>query len=256
MNKLKYDRYFYFDELNKFNNLIHFYTKKPFNFNSNIVSEMQIKDSYKIISNDFNYNFSKIKKCIQNHTNTVKIVDSNNVDDDFVNVDGLITNLKNVSLVTYLADCQAILLYDPVKKVIGNIHSGWKGTLNKILENAIKIMINDFSCNPSNIIACICPSILGCCFEVDEDVMLMFKKTFYDYNKYINLGNIENDKQKYYIDTVKININIMKNIGIRDDNIICSNVCTKCNSDVYHSYRKDKDKSGRNIALICLKDYD
>lgn len=256
MNKLKNDKYFSFDELNKFNNIIHFYTKRPFDFNKNTVSIDQIKCNYKMVSDDFNYNFNKIINCVQNHTNIVKVIDSNNLDDDFVNVDGLITNLKNVALVTYLADCQAILLYDPIKKVIGNIHSGWKGTLNKIIENAIKIMINDFSCNSNDIIACICPSILNCCFEVDEDVMLMFKETFSDYNSYISLGDLDNDKQKYYIDTVSINVDIMKNLGIHDNNIIFSNVCTKCNSDVYHSYRKDKDKSGRNIALICLKDDD
>ena len=256
MNNFKNDKYFTFDKLNKFDNLVHFYTKKPFNFNNNNVSLEQINNNYKIISDDFNYNFNKIKKCVQNHTNVVKIIDSNNLDDDFVNVDGMITNLKDVALVTYLADCQAILLYDPIKKVIGNIHSGWKGTLNKIIENAIKIMINDFNCSTNDIIACVCPSILNCCFEVDEDVMLLFKNTFDDYNRYISLGNIKSNKQKYYVDTVKINIDVMKNLGIVDNNIFCSDICTKCNSHIFHSYRVSKDNCGRNIALICLKDCD
>ena len=250
---MNYNKYFTFNELNKYSDLINFYTKKPFNFNENTISKDLINNNYEDICNDFNYNFKKIIKCKQNHTSNVKVINKENINDDFVNIDGMITNLREVALVSYLADCQAILLYDPIKKVIGNIHSGWRGTLNKITGKAINIMINNFKCNPSNIIACICPSILNCCFEVDEDVMLMFKESFSNYNNYISLGNIKNNKQKFYIDTVKINVDIMKRLGLSESNIICSNICTKCNHDIFHSYRNDKNKSGRNIALICLK---
>jgi len=244
------EKYFLFDNLSS--NVIHCFTKKPFDFNENLVKKEKVFENYKIIAKDFDYNFNYIKKSSQGHTNVVRVVDANNLADDFVNIDGMITNLPGVALVTYLADCQAILLYDPVNKVIGNIHSGWKGTLNKIINNAIDIMIKDFKCNPKNIRAFICPSILKCCFEVDEDVMLMFRKKFND-DRYFYQGEIKDNKQKYFIDTVKINIDMMLKLGIRNDNIVCSDICTKCNCDDFHSYRKDKDLSGRNIALICLK---
>jgi len=242
-----------FKKLLNYKDLIHCYTKKPFNFNENLVTKMEIQDYYKVISCDFDYSFTKIKKCIQGHTNTIKVVNEDTLDDNFINVDGMITNLNGVALVTYLADCQAILLYDPIMKVIGNIHSGWKGTLNKIISNAINTMVDKFECNVDNIVACICPSILDCCFEVDEDVMIMFKKNFSNYEDYIFLGEIKENKQKYFIDTVKINIDIMKKLGLKDGNIVSSNICTKCSSNIYYSYRKESNNSGRNIAIICLK---
>lgn len=241
-----------FEKLNNNNEIIHLFTKRPFNF-SKLTSTDKIKKDYQEIEQFFNYNFLKIKKPIQTHTNVVKIVTNDNLDDEFLDVDGLITNLKGVALVTSLADCQGILLYDAQKKVIGNIHSGWKGTLNKIIKNAIEIMQDNFNCNPKNIEAYICPSILKCCFEVDEDVVSMFKNNFDDIDEYIFKGEIKDNKQKYYIDTVSINVKEMEKLGLLKENIYCSNICTKCHADKYHSYRNDHDQSGRNIALICLK---
>ena len=241
-----------FEKLNNNNEIIHLFTKRPFNF-SKLTSTDKIKKDYQEIEQFFNYNFLKIKKPIQTHTNVVKIVTNDNLDDEFLDVDGLITNLKGVALLTSLADCQGILLYDAQKKVIGNIHSGWKGTLNKIIKNAIEIMQDNFNCNPKNIEAYICPSILKCCFEVDEDVVSMFKNNFDDIDEYIFIGEIKDNKQKYYIDTVSINVKEMEKLGLLKENIYCSNICTKCHADKYHSYRNDHDQSGRNIALICLK---
>lgn len=180
------------------------------------------------------------------------IIDKDNLLEDF-ECDGFVTNLRGVALVTYLADCQAIYLYDPVKGVIGNIHSGWKGTLNEIVNVGISLMIDRYECNVKDILAYINPSIMKCCFEVDSDVMLLFKKKFGNYSDIIFKGNIKDGKQKYYIDTVKINTNIMIDLGIRKGNIFCSNICTKCNSDKFHSYRNDGIEAGRNIGLICLK---
>lgn len=242
-----------FEKLNNNNEIIHLFTKRPFNFSKLTSTEDKIKKDYQEIEQFFNYNFLKIKKPIQTHTNVVKIVTNDNLDDEFLDVDGLITNLKGVALVTSLADCQGILLYDAQKKVIGNIHSGWKGTLNKIIKNAIEIMQDNFNCNPKNIEAYICPSILKCCFEVDEDVVSMFKNNFDDIDEYIFKGEIKDNKQKYYIDTVSINVKEMEKLGLLKENIYCSNICTKCHADKYHSYRNDHDQSGRNIALICLK---
>lgn len=253
MEKNVNNKYFTFEKLNNFENLIHFFTKKPFNFNENIINKEDILNNYKIIEKDFDCDFIKIKKSIQSHTNNIKIVTKNNLDEDFYNIDGMITDLTNIALVTYTADCQAILLFDPNKNIIANIHSGWKGTLNKIIENAIVIMKNEFGCNAKDIISCICPSILDCCFEVDEDVILMFKNNFNNYYKYISTGKKINNKQKNFIDIVSINVDIMKKLGVKEENIICSNICTKCNSNIFHSYRSDKDKSGRNIAFIGLK---
>ena len=155
-----------FKKLNE-QNVTNLFTFIPYNFRKNIVSDNEIKENYNKIQNDINHQFIKIVKPIQTHTNIVKVLNENNINDEFNDVDGLITNMKNIALVTSLADCQGILLYDDNKKVIGNIHSGWKGTFDKIIENAIKLMIDEFGCNPKDIEAYITPSIMDCCFEVD-----------------------------------------------------------------------------------------
>lgn len=244
------NKYIQFEDLNNDPNIIHFYTKKPLNFNPEMIEESIIAKEYEEIHKLLNYQSKIIIKPNQKHTNIVKKVEYSNINDRFDNTDGLITNLKDVALVTSTADCQAILLYDFNKKVIGNIHSGWRGTANRIIENAINIMINDYNCNSKDIKAYICPSILKCCFEVEEEVKEEFISKFKD----IDISDlIKKEKNKYKIDLVTINIRVMERLGILKQNIIKSNICTKCNTNNYHSYRGDGTICGRNIAYIALK---
>lgn len=252
----KEQNYLQFKKLNEHSNILHLFTLKPFNFRKNLVSEEEINNQYKTISNLLNNQNLYFLKPIQTHTNIVKCVTIENKCDEFNDVDGLITNLKNVALVTSLADCQGILLYDKNKQVIGNIHSGWKGTLNRIIVNAINLMVSEYNCNTSDIEVYICPSILKCCFEVDEDVKNEFENNFNDIsiNNYIELGEVKANKQKYYIDTTMINRDILINLGIKKENITISNLCSKCNNDIIHSHRFEGVNSGRNIAVISLKE--
>lgn len=212
---------------------------KPFDLkNENDLKELSKK--YKIIKGN------------QTHSTNVKVITKDNINEVFENVDGLITNLKNIYLLTVVADCQGILLFDKKNKVIGNIHSGWRGTLNRIIKNAVNIMINEFNSNVEDIKVYFSPCIHKCCFEVSIDVKEMFEKEFNDLEieNYITKGNRED---KYYIDTLKLNIDYLIKLGIKEENITYSDFCTKCNSDILHSYRKDKDLSGRNGLLISIK---
>ena len=208
------NKYFTFNNLNKYDDVIHLFTKKIFDFNSNTISIDIINNNYKKIENDFNYKFKCIKKSIQVHSNNVKILTNDNINEEFNNNDGIITNLRGVALVTYVADCQAILLYDPVNKVIGNIHSGWRGTLNSIISVALNLMKDTFNSKYEDIRVYISPSILKCCFEVDRDVMELFKDKFNYIDNFISFKENNNGEDKYYIDTVKINVKVMKKLGI------------------------------------------
>ena len=216
--------------------------------------------------NDDGYNYKKLYDCLNlNYNNLVRIqhqIHSNYVEkvDDlnkvYTDTDGLVTNLKDVSLSLRFADCTPIYLYDPVKNVIGNIHSGWKGTVQKIAEVGVKKFIEEYNCNPKDIIACIGPAIGKCHFEVDEDVKNIFEKTFFYMNiteQIIKKGEIKDNKQKYFIDTNLINRRLLEDMGLKSENIVESNICTVCHSDQLHSYRVDKEKSGRNTSIIGLK---
>ncbi len=247
--------YIQFKRLLQYSQITHCYTLRSgnkLNFPPAYKDEKTLKLSYKKICNCLNLDNNKIVKPHQTHTDNVQIVDEIKY---FNEVDGLLTNKKEITLLTTSADCISLLLYDPVKNVVGSIHSGWKGTLNGIILKAIEKMKNVYGSNVKDIICCICPSIRKCCFEVDEDVEKLFYKKYNklkNIDKIIQKGNIKKEKQKYYIDTVKINIELLKNAGLKLENIIDSGICTMCHSNLFHSYRIDKENSGRNAALISI----
>lgn len=245
--------YIQFKKLLQYSEITHCYTLRSnneLNFPPVYKDEEMLKQSYRKICNCLNIDSSKIVKPHQTHTDKVEIVNEVKYFDE---IDGLLTNQKEITLLTTSADCISLLLYDPEKNVIGSIHSGWKGTLKAIIINAIEKMVNEFESNTQDIICCICPSIRSCCFEVDEDVKnLFFEEYSYlsNINEIIKQGKIKENKQKYYIDTVKINIELLKNAGLKEENIIDSGICTMCHHNKFHSYRVDKENSGRNAALI------
>ncbi len=243
------DKYSYFEELDN-NKIINFITNKNIGINYSVQSRDEIRSKLKDI---IDYEYKKIISPRQTHTNNVVAITLDNIDDELNDCDGVITNLKGVALTIATADCQSIFIYDNKKLVIANIHSGWKGTLKKILRNDIQIMIDKYECNTKDLIVCIGPSILKCCFEVDKDVVDMFRKEFNNIEDTISLGEVKDGKQKYYIDTVEINKKELRELGVLEENIITSNICTKCSSDKYHSYRAHGMDSGRNVSLIVIK---
>lgn len=227
------------------------YTLKGKNNDYKEVKEDNYKKLYKELNLPYE-GFTKIN--YQSHSDLVENVKEKN--EIHNNIDGLITNKKGISLSLRFADCTPILLYEPTKNVIGNIHSGWKGTVQKIGQKGLVKMIKDYDLKAENIICCIGPCIGMCHFEVGEDVKEIFENTF------SYLGNLENiikkgDKkeegQKYFINTTVINRKLLEEIGVLSKNIIESNICTVCNKDYMHSYRANKENAGRNTAIIGLK---
>ena len=217
-------------------------------------------ESYKLLCNAIECEYINLVKTNQEHTACVKKVDEKvNSDkpdfnlENYYSTDGLITNKKDIILSTTNADCILMLFFDPVKKVIANTHSGWKGTLQRISIKTVEKMIKEFGCNPQDIICCICPSIRKCHFEVEKDVKDMFEEEFKDLE---NLNKFIEEKvanKKWNIDTVLINQIILQNQGLKKENIIDSKICSVCNSDLIHSYRVEKQGYGLNTALISLK---
>lgn len=242
MKYLEENKYYTFEGLS-INNAFFI---KPYNFNSNLIEKEKLLEEYDDVKKLLN--IDTIATIKQEHTSIIKKVTLDNVNAIDI-ADGMITNIKGIGLATKVADCQAIFLYDPVKEVIGNIHSGWRGTIKHIVKNAIDIMINDYNCDIKNIKVFINPSIGQCHFEVDKDVYIEFKNNFKEFNidDYVLTKN-----SKYYIDSEMLNKDYLILIGIEENNIEISNICTVCNGDIIHSYRYDKDISGRNLAIISL----
>ncbi len=199
-------------------------------------------------------------KANQYHTDRVKVVTHKmnskmpDIDEEeFSKIDGLITNKKNIMLSTTNADCILLLFFDPIKKVIANVHSGWKGTLQRISVKTVQKMQKEFSCNPEDIICCICPSIRKCHFEVEKEVKELFEKEFQEIKPKETWIEENIPNQKWNIDTVKINQILLQKLGLKPENIIDSKICSVCHSNIIHSFRAEKEGYGLSTALIELK---
>ena len=217
-----------------------------------------MEKSYQSLCEAIEIDYQKLIRPNQEHTDCIKTV-TKKIEEKtpdfnikaYQKTDGLITKQKDLTLVTTNADCILILFYDPKKKVIANVHSGWKGTIQRISEKTIIKMKKEFNCNPADIICCITPSIRKCHFEVEKEVKDMFEKEFNEILK-TNTEIIEEKikDKKWNIDTVKINQIILQQQGVKPENIIDSGICSVCNSDIIHSYRVEKQGYGLNTALI------
>lgn len=221
-----------------------------------------IKD-YENLGKCIDIKLNKMVKPNQAHTDKIQIVEKHILENEpdfnlevYDKTDGLITNKKDIALATTNADCILLLFFDPVNKVIANVHSGWRGTIQRISVRTVQKMVNKFNCKPENIICCICPSIRKCHFEVENDVKEIFEKEFKDLKIEQNNDIMEKqkDKEKWNIDTVLINKILLKQEGLKQENIIDSGICSVCNSDLIHSYRVERQGYGLATALIKIND--
>lgn len=229
---------------------------------SNLEQNTSLKD-YKDLCNEINANYINLVKPNQAHTkNVTKVEYKINIDkpdfnlEQYNSTDGTVTNKKNILLATTNADCILLLFFDPINKVIANVHSGWRGTLQRISVEAIHKMQKEYSCKPENIICCICPSIRKCHFEVEQDVEKLFEEEFKEELKENNKNEeiIERKNEiKWTIDTVKLNKIILQKEGLKSENILDCGICSVCNSDLIHSFRCEKQRYGLETAIIGLK---
>lgn len=213
-------------------------------------------DNYRTLCEVNSLDYINVVKTGQAHTDNVRVINEkiNKDKPDFEynnRTDGLITNKKDIILTTTNADCILLLFFDPIKKVIANIHSGWKGTLQEISVKTVDKMEQEYGSNPRDIIVCICPSIRKCHFEVGKDVYELF------YNQFKKLGNTDRfiieKNDKWYIDTVLINKIILMQAGILEKNIEDSEICSICNKNQIHSFRAEGENYGLATAMITLK---
>ncbi|MBO4815407.1 MAG: peptidoglycan editing factor PgeF [Clostridia bacterium] len=244
-----------FKKLLEYKEIKHCYTLKPLDFGSNITYENkkeEVNSNYKLVCDYLKLDYKNIVRAFQTHTkNVLKVQNENGIfPKELLDVDGLITDKEDKILLLVFADCTPIFLFDKSKSIIANVHSGWKGTLNKILLEALNKMINELSCDPKDIICTIGPTIRKCHFEVEEDIKNEFVLS---YKEICNEEEFVEKKNqgKYLIDTVYLNKKIMLSCGISEGNIIDSNICTVCNSNLFHSYRAEKENAGRSTAIIC-----
>lgn len=145
--------------------------------------------------------------------------------------DGIITQSDDIAIFMYNADCAVILLLDTEKRAIGALHTGWKGSLNKIIPNTVTAMKEKFGTNTKDVIAVICPSICGDCFEVGNEVAKKFTQHGFEDHVYTKDG-------KPHVDLFAVNRKVLADCGILKEHIRSIELCTCHNPDLFHSYRR------------------
>lgn len=153
--------------------------------------------------------------------------------------DAMVTNLPGIMPVIQVADCQPVFLFDPTGKVVANIHSGWRGSINNIIGHTINCMSVDFDSRPSDIIAGVGPSLGPCCAEF-RNYRIEIPEQFWKYeigNRYFDFWSISRDQ--------------LIAAGVLPENIYISEICTFCSSDLFFSYRKERT-TGRFAAMIGI----
>ena len=155
--------------------------------------------------------------------------------------DALITDIPGLALVVQVADCQAILLYDPVRRVVANVHSGWRGSIENIAGKTVAAMEGKFGCRGRDITAAIGPSLGPCCAEFihyrDE-----IPEKFWKYK--LN-GN--------HFDFWRISREQLAAAGLQSKNIQSGKLCTRCRPDYFYSYRGEARHTGRFAAVIGMR---
>lgn len=187
--------------------------------------------------------------CQQTHSDHIYVVtekDAGRGSASFVtgipDTDALLTNLPRIVLNILVADCVPILLYDPVEKVIGAVHAGWRGTMKHILEKAVKKMVAQYGCDPKDVVAEIGPSIGPECFEVGEDVVAEAIAA--------GLENFVIRKNgKTFFDLWASNKAQLEAAGVLSVNIHIAGVCTHCSQD-YFSFRRNKDNRRFAVGIV------
>jgi YfiH family protein len=187
----------------------------------------------------------------QKHSNKVVVVDA--ADSTKSNLDSagdaLVSNQAGLALAIQVADCYPVLLADVNKRVIANIHAGWRSTLGGIIEHTLEILQKHFGCKSSDLLAVIGPGIGKCCYEVGSKVVERFgellppRETFW---QPVSLNS-------YKLDLLGIIKYQLRDFGLAHEQIIALGLCTSCHVDLFFSYRKEGKNSGRMMAIILKK---
>jgi YfiH family protein len=179
----------------------------------------------------------------QVHENTVVVIESDCPDrvSPPPRGDALVTRCSGLTLITQLADCQPVLIYDPGRRVIANIHSGWRGSLQNIIGRTVAAMVDQFGCRPESLLAGIGPSLGPCCAE------------FVNFRDEIPRGFWHYKDNRNHFDFWAISRDQLHDAGLMETRIEVGGLCTRCNTDLFFSYRAEAT-TGRFAAAIALED--
>ena len=217
-----------------------------------------VLENYRRMAASLNMRVEDMVLSDQTHTTNVRVITEEDRGkgilrpQDYSDVDGMITNVPGIVLVTSYADCVPLYFVDPVRKAIGLSHSGWKGTVGHIGQKTVWKMHEVYGSEPKDIVAAIGPSICQSCYEVSDDVAEAFRANF----TADEAADILLDKGngKYQLDLWKANWYVLTDAGILPEHLSVTDLCTACHPDLLWSHRKTNGQRGGLSAFLSLID--
>ncbi len=188
--------------------------------------------------------------------------------------DGMITATPGLLLGIQAADCLPVILVDAKRRVVGVFHAGWRGTVQRIVEKGVGEMHRAFGSRPRDLKAAIGPGIHACCYVVGEEVRIKFESQFeYGAELFREVKESDPVREKYpllflsarapghsdlpkkiFLDLVEANRRQLLAAGVPAKNIEASPLCTNCNPELLFSYRAEKGKTGRMMAVAGIRE--
>ncbi len=162
-------------------------------------------------------------------------------DDSIDAADALITDCRNLPLAVFSADCLSIFIYDKNSLSIALVHAGRSGTLAGIISRTIGLMQKIFFSVPGDLIVAFGPCIRSCCYKVKSEVAGLYSSGVIKINGH------------FYLDIAALNKSELLGLGVKEQNINDSGICTSCNNKHYYSYYKEGKSSGRIMSVMMLK---
>jgi YfiH family protein len=173
-----------------------------------------------------------------------RVEEGSDCDQELEGVDGLMTNTKGVGLMIQHADCQAVLLHDPVQSAVAAVHCGWRGSVIGIIEKTVRMMRSCYQSRPEDLIASISPSLGPCCAE------------FTNHRQELPASFLAFQHRDNYFDFWMISKAQLMAAGLQAEKIRTAEICTSCSTDFF-SYRRARRQgdgtTGRNCSIIALK---
>lgn len=215
-----------------------------------------VMENYRRMAEALSVDRNRMVLSWQTHTTNVRKVTEEDAgkgiikERDYQDIDGLITNVPGITLVTFYADCVPLYLVDPVHRAIGLSHSGWRGTVNRIGQVTVEAMNREYGTKPEDLIVCIGPSICMDCFEVGEEVVEEFHNAFD--SRYWTELSYKKGSGKHQLNLWRANQIVFEEAGVQREQIHITDICTHCNSHLLFSHRTVGNERGNLAAFLCL----
>jgi hypothetical protein len=207
----------------------------------------------------------------QIHSDIIRCIESASAEP--LAADGMISATPGLLLAIQTADCIPVVVVDTRRHAVGVFHAGWRGTVKRIVEKGVGEMVRCFGSSPRDMKAAIGPGIQGCCYEVGEEVRTRFESQFaYAASLFHEVKESDPVREKYpllfltarapghgelppkiFLDLVEANRQQLLAAGIPGKGIEASALCTNCHPELLFSYRAERGKTGRMMAVAGIR---